>query len=534
MFIESAVAESHTEAAVSYKPMRAPRGVELSCKGWPQEAALRMLLNSMDAGVAERPGELIVSSGMGKLAKDWPAFHAIVGSLRALEADETLVIQAGEPGPIQKSQIDAPRVVLVNPSFSAPRQDSDSAEAEDATLKQTTRIAADWMFTGPASALPEAHQVFRAAARKHFGGSLAGRLVVAGGMGAMGGAQALAATLNGAAFLGIDADAERIKRRLKAGYCEVMVNSLDEALRVLKNAVRKRQPASVGLIANASELIPELASRGVLPDLLTDQTPAHDPSSYIPEGFAVFGREGAQAAELRRRDPHAYREKALDSIATQVRGMLELRKMGAVVFEFGNGLCEQALARGVAEACEIPDFISEYLLPELRQGHGLLTMVALSGDAADLARVDALFAELFPNSELGEWVAVARRRASAGLPARNCWIGAPEAIKLSTAINGLVGRGEIKAPVAIGRSMRQMNLRHSRGIPKLDLAQNDNQASEVAALVHAASGASWLSIEEIATSGKRRAQISSVAVVADGKPMTAEHMESLFAKDFAT
>ena len=240
-------------AQAADKPVRAPRGPALSCKGWPQEAALRMLMNSLDPAVAEHPEELMVSGGIGKLARDWPAFHALVKSLRTLEEDETLLIPSGEPGPILKTNLDAPRVVVVNSTLP---QDAHVAGIERPGAASTTRMAADWMFTGPSSAVPEAYETLRAAARKYFGGSLAGRLVVAGGMGGMGGAQPLAATLNGAAFLGIDADADRIKRRVKAGHCEVMVNNLDEALRILKNAVRKGAPASVGLIANASELLP--------------------------------------------------------------------------------------------------------------------------------------------------------------------------------------------------------------------------------------------------------------------------------------
>jgi urocanate hydratase len=527
--------ESRTQDAASYKPIRAPHGPSLSCKGWQQEAALRMLMNSVDPGVAEHPEELMVSGGIGKVARDWETFHAIVKSLQALEGDETLLIHSGELAPILKTQPDVPRVLLVSSILPPPAQNPPSAESEPAMPARATRLASDWMFTGPSSALPQAHETFRAAARKHFSGSLAGRLVVAGGMGGMGGAQALAATLNGAAFLGIDADADRIKRRVKTGYCEVMVNNLDETLRILKNAVRKREAASVGLIGNAAELIPELADRGVLPDLLTDQTPADDPFAYIPRGLTM-----AQATELRGRDPRAYRERALDSIATQVRGMLQLKKMGAVVFEFGNGMRAQAFARGVTGAYEIPDFASEYLLPDFARGRGMLTLIALSGDSDDLARVDALFAELFPESELPKWVAIARKRPSPGLPARSCWIGRDEAMKLGTAINDLVARGEIKAPVAIGRSSRQ-----NRGRSPLDsqlpaqaansgsLAQALADSPALAAILHAASGASWLSLQATAGPDQSWEQSSSLVAVADGRPKTAEGIERLFADDFA-
>ena len=558
------MAESRTPAAISYKPIRAPRGLALSCKGWRQEAALRLLMNSLDPEIAERPEELMISGGIGKLARDWAAFHAIANSLQTLEDDETLAIYSGaiysgEPGPILKTHPDAPRVLVVNSPFSPPSQDPRSISREREADREAghkagrampargTRMAADWMFTGPSSSLPEAHEIFRAAARKDFGGSLAGRLVVASGMGGMGGAQALAATLNGAAFLGIEIDPARIKRRVKAGYCEVMVNHLDEALRILKNSVRKREPASVALIGNAAEVIPELARRGVLPDLLTDQTPAHDPFAYIPAGLTM-----AQAAELRERDPHAYREKALDSMAAQVRGMLELKKMGAAVFEFGNGIRAQALARGVSDAREIPGFVSEYFPPDFAQGCGLLTAVALSGDPGDLTRLDRLFSELFADSEPREWMAIARKRPSPGLPARSCWMRAEEAIKLAMAINDLVARGEIKAPVAMGRSIRRnrggsllssqppAQAVNSGAAPR---ALADGQALEgaleraLAALLLAARGASWLSLQAAVAPDenpdKNLEPSSSFVVVADGKPKMAERLERLFANDFA-
>src|SRR5579883_507879 len=321
--------DSRTQSTAA-KPIRAPRGAALFCQGWQQEAALRLLMNSLDPAVAENPEDLEVSAGVGKLARDWPAFDAIVNSLTKLSGDETLLIRSGVPAPILKTTPNAPRVLVVNSSVPSP---APLLAADEALQPRAARFAADWTFTGPSTALPEAFAVFRAAARKHFGGTLAGRLVVSGGMGGLGGAQGLAASLNEAAFLGIDADANRIKRRLKTGYCEVMVNSLDEALRILKNAVRKREPASVGLIANAAELIPELARRGILPDLLTDQTPASDLLAYIPQGLTI-----AQAADLRGRDPQGYRERSLDSVAAQARGLVELKKMGSLVFEFGNGI----------------------------------------------------------------------------------------------------------------------------------------------------------------------------------------------------
>jgi urocanate hydratase len=425
-----------------------------------------------------------------------------------------------------KANAEAPRVLVFNSTLSSINSRSDKINAAMPT--GTTRIAANWMFAGHSSALPEAYEVFRAAAGKHFGGSLAGCLVVAGGMGGMGGAQALAATLNGAAFLGIDADAASIKRRVKSGYCEVMVNNLDEALRILKNAVRKREPASVGLIGNASELLPEFVSRGVLPDVLTDQTPADDPLAYIPHGLTV-----AQAAEARERDPRAYRERALDSIAAQARAMLELKKMGPITFEFGNGLRAQAFARGVSDAYEIPDFASEYLQPELADGRGgLLTVIALSGDHADLTRIDDRFPELFPDEDLREWIAIAREHPSPGLPARSFWMNPTNAIRLGTAINDLVARGEINAPVAIGRKRDQNPLRSKLPPGSADPGKPWPHAledsPELAALLGAASGAAWLSVQQT-TAPNEAERGSAFVVVADGKRETAHAIARLFA-----
>jgi len=516
------VADSRVQAANPYNPIRAPRGPQLSCKGWPQEAALRLLMNSVDPAVAEHPEKLIASGGIGKPARDWQAFHAIAKFLQAIEDDETLVIKDGEQGPILKTNPEVPRVLVVN-SASPP---------------------ADWMFTGPSSALPEAYGALRATARRHFGGSLAGRLVVAAGMGGgMGGALAVAATLNGAAFLGMDADVELIKRRVKTGYCEVMVNSLDEALRILKNAVRKREPASVGVIANPAELVPELARRGVLPDLFTDQTYADEP--HVPGGLWPV-----QALELSEKDPRAYVQKVLDSIAEQARGTLELQKMGTFLFVFGN---EQEFATREAYA-EPPVFISDDLAAEEPRG-GALRIIALSGDSGDLARIDELFTSLFPDSELQRWLAIARKHPSPGLPARSCWISADDASRLGDAINNLVARGTIKAPAAMGRSSRRTR---DRGAPRRQPStqrtigeiprwpqsqENEKQSSGAQAqsltdwpafaqVFKAAAGASWLSLLAAPEGKEYQEQIMAFAVVIDGQPKTAERIERLFVKDF--
>src|ERR1700723_518137 len=323
-----------TADPTAYQPQRAPRGSTISCKGWPQEAALRMLMNNLDPEVAEKPEDLIVYGGRGKAARNWNCFQAIVNSLRSLENDETLLVQSGKPVGIFRTHTYAPRVLIANSNLVGHwRHWKNFDELDRAGLMMYGQMTAgSWIYIGTQGILQGTYETFAAAARKHFGGSLAGKLVASGGGGGIGGAQPLAATMNGAAFLGIDVDPERIKRRVKGGYCDVMVTSLDEALRILKNAVRKREATSVGLVGNCADLIPELAKRGVVPDLLTDQTSAHDPiGGYVPNGVSLEA-----ALELRKKDPQEYRKHALAAMAQHVQGMLDLQKLGAVTFDYGK------------------------------------------------------------------------------------------------------------------------------------------------------------------------------------------------------
>jgi urocanate hydratase len=485
-------------------------------------------MNSADPSVAEEAEHFISSRGIGRLARDGQAFHSLLEALQKIEENQTLLIRRGEPAAVLETHEDAPRVMVVDAELADESRHAPAPELRSDAQGEAPRYAADWMFTGPASALPEAFQVFRSAARKHFGGSLAGRLVVSAGMGGMGGAQALAVTLNRGAFLGVDADGARIKRRQKGGFCEVMVNNLGEALRILKNAVRKREPASVGLIGNAAEVLPELAQRGVLPDLLTDQTPADDLSGgYFPRGIAV-----ADALEIQRSDPNAYRERALDSIAAQARAILELKKLGAIVFEFGNGIRAQALARGVAEAVEIPDFISEYLLGDLAQGRGLLTVMALSGDLADLAPVDAAYLDLFPRSEMSDWIAVARKHPTPGLPARSLWMTAAEGAKLGEAINDAVRNGAIKAPVTVGRSIYV----GASSKPVASAITGGNALADslsLAPFLQASSGACWLGVQAGSAENSVHARLH-FAAIAGGTPASAARIARVFASDWAS
>src|SRR5271167_3745408 len=345
-----------TEETSGYQPVRAPRGSALSCKGWQQEAALRMLMNNLDPDVAEKPEDLIVYGGRGKAARNWNCYHAIVASLRSLENDETLLVQSGKPVGIFRTHSYAPRVLIANSNLVGHWSDwKHFDELDRAGLTMYGQMTAgSWIYIGTQGILQGTYETFAAAGRKHFHtADLAGKLVASGGMGGMGGAQPLAATLNGAAFLGIDVDPEHIKRRVKTGYCDVMVNDLDEALRILKNAVRKREAASVGLVGNCADVVPEMARRGVVPDLLTDQTSAHDPvGGYIPQGLSV-----EQAAELRQRDAAEYRRRSLASIAAHVQGMLDLMRLGAVTFDYGNNIRTFAFEQGVKDAYAFPGFV---------------------------------------------------------------------------------------------------------------------------------------------------------------------------------
>ena len=500
---------------------------------------MRLLLNSADRSVAEEAERLIPSGGVGKLARDGQALHSMLEALQKLEENQTLLIRRGEPAAVLEIGEEAPRVMVVNAELPGEPNGAAWRETSLNAAPEAGRYAADWMFTGPTSALPEAFQVFRAAARMHFGGSLAGRLAVSAGMGGMGGAQALAVTLNGGAFLGIDANSARIKRREKAGLCEVMVNNLDEALRILKNAVRKREPASVALVGNAAEVLPELARRGVLPDLLTDQTPADDLcGGYIPRGITI-----AEARSIQQSDPNACRERALDSIAAQVNAMLELKKLGAIVFEFGNGIYTQPRGVAEAQAQEIPDFISAYLRADLAQGRALFTTIALSGEPADLAQVDALCLDLFPQSEVSGWIAVARRHSSPGLPARSFWMTAAEAAKFGEAINDAVRNGAIQAPVVLGRSIyipaaakpaAGMTEPRSSGTAPMARGTTFLNSPALAALAQANSGASWLGVQAAFGAGTKLTRAMHFAAIADGAPASAGRIGRAFASDLAS
>jgi len=521
-------------AALSKGPFRAARGTEISCKGWQQEAALRMLMNNLDPEVAEKPEDLVVYGGTGKAARNWESFHAIVKSLRELANDETLLVQSGKPVAVFRTHEYAPRVLLCNSNLVGHWNSWDKFHEFDRAglMMYGQMTAGSWIYIGTQGILQGTYETFAAAARQHFGGTLAGKLVVTGGMGGMGGAQPLAATMNGAAFLGIDADPERIKKRLKTGYCDVMVTSLDEALRILKNAVRKGEATSVGLVGNCANVIPELAKRGVVPDLLTDQTSAHDPiGGYVPNGMSLEA-----ALELRKKDSAEYQKRSLAAMAEHVRGMLALQKLGAVTFDYGNNIRTFAFQQGVKDAYDFPGFVPAYIRPLFCEGKGPFRWAALSGEPSDIARTDKLVLEMFPEHEhLRRWITLAQKRVRfQGLPSRICWLGYGERDKFGLALNDLVAKGELKAPVVIGRDHLDCG---SVASPYRETESMLDGSDAIAdwpllnALVNTASGASWVSIHNGGGVGIGYSQHAGQVTVADGTKEMATRIERVLTND---
>jgi len=514
--------------------VRAPRGTSLRCKGWKQEAALRMLMNNLDPEVAERPQDLVVYGGSGKAARDWPSYHAIVRELVSLGNDETLLVQSGKPVGVFRTHEEAPRVLIANANLVGQWSNWD----EFRKLEQLGLImygqmtAGSWIYIGSQGILQGTYETFAAAARKHFGGSLAGKLLVTGGMGGMGGAQPLAATMNGAAILCVEADARRIERRIESGYCDAIAWNLEEALLLLRAAMAEKRALSVGLIGNCAEVLPELARRGVIPDLLTDQTSAHDPlNGYIPAGYSVVA-----AAKLRTDDPKQYLDRALDSIAVHVNAMLELQRRGAVVFDYGNNIRRMAADRGVSDAFHIPGFVPEYIRPLFAEGRGPFRWVALSGEASDIAATDELVCRLFSdNPSLTRWIALARERVHfQGLPARICWLGYGERAQFALEMNRMVADGRLKAPIVIGRDHLDCG---SVASPYRETEAMPDGSDAIAdwpilnALLNTAAGASWVSVHNGGGVGIGYSLHAGQVTVADGTDMMAKRIERVLTTD---
>jgi urocanate hydratase len=514
--------------------IRAPRGNRLRTKGWQQEAALRMLMNNLDPEVAEAPDELVVYGGTGKAARDWPSFHAIVRALESLENDETLLIQSGKPVGILRTHTMAPRVLIANANLVGKWSNWEIfRELEQKGLMMYGQMTAgSWIYIGSQGIVQGTYETFAAAGRKHFGGSLEGKLIVSGGMGGMGGAQPLAATMTGACFLGIDVDPKRIQKRVESGYCDRIATTVDEALQLLAEARREGAARSVGLVGNAADVLPELLRRNVIPEIVTDQTSAHDPlNGYVPNGMSF---EAALA--LRQHNSEEYVACSMEAMGKHVEAMLELKRRGSVVFDYGNNLRTNAKLAGVADAFDIPGFVPEYIRPLFCEGKGPFRWVALSGDAEDIRKTDQLVLSLFPGDEgLKRWIKLAGERIQfQGLPARICWLGYGQRAKLGLAMNELVRSGEIRAPLVIGRDHLDTGsvaspYRETEGM--LDGSDAVADWPLLNALVNTAAGASWVSIHNGGGVGIGYSQHAGMVVVADGTDEAALRLERVLTTD---
>ncbi|HLL74097.1 MAG TPA: urocanate hydratase [Pyrinomonadaceae bacterium] len=516
------------------RTIRAPRGAQLNCKGWHQEAALRCLMNNLDPDVAERPEDLIVYGGRGKAARDWDSFAAIVRELQRIENDETLLVQSGRPVAVFRTHEYAPRVLIANSNLVGNWATWEHFhELERRGLMMYGQMTAgSWIYIGTQGIVQGTFETFAAMADRYFGGSLAGKLVVSGGMGGMGGAQPLAATMNGAVFLGIDVDRARIERRIQTGYCDRLALSLDDALRICEDAVEQKRAVSVGLVGNCAEVLPELVRRGVKVDAVTDQTSAHDPlNGYVPAGVTP-----EEADELRRGDARGYVERSKQSMARHVEAMLAIKRAGAVAFDYGNNIRAFAHEAGCADAFEIPGFVPEYIRPLFCEGKGPFRWVALSGDPEDIRRTDDLALELFPrDATLNRWLRLARERVQfQGLPARICWLGYGERAEMGEAINELVKRGDLKAPVAIGRDHLDTGsvaspFRETEGMRDGTDAVADWPILN--ALLNTASGASWVSFHHGGGVGIGYSLHAGQVSVADGTPEAAKRLNRVLTND---
>jgi len=514
--------------------VRAPRGTTLSCKGWQQEAALRMLMNNLDPDVAERPDDLVVYGGTGKAARDWASFDAIVATLRRLDHDETLLVQSGKPVGVFRTHPGAPRVLIANANLVGRWATWDVfRELERQGLTMYGQMTAgSWIYIGSQGILQGTYETFGAVARQHFGGTLAGRVVLSAGLGGMGGAQPLAATMHGAAFLGIEVDPARIAKRVATGYCDRQTASLDQALAWIAEAKAARTPLSVGLAGNAAEVLPELVRRGVTPDVLTDQTSAHDTlNGYVPAGLSLEA-----AVELRHADPGRYVGQATASIVEHVRAMLAMRARGAVTFDYGNNLRTVAHDAGLADAFAFPGFVPAYVRPLFCEGKGPFRWVALSGDPKDLARTDELVLELFPRDEhLVRWITLAREKVQfQGLPARICWLGQGARARFGVALNDLVAKGEISAPIVIGRDHLDTG---SVASPFRETEAMRDGSDAIAdwpilnAMLNVASGASWVSFHHGGGVGIGNSLHAGQVIVADGTPEMRVRLERVLTND---
>ena len=518
------------------RKVTAPRGTQITCKGWAQEAALRMLMNNLDPEVAEKPDELIVYGGRGKAARNWEAFDAIVAALRELENDETLLVQSGKPVGVFRTHPDAPRVLLANANLVpawATQKYFDELDAQGLTM-YGQMTAGSWIYIGTQGILQGTYETLGSLAHQHFGGSLEGKFVLTAGLGGMGGAQPLAITMNEGVGLIVEVDPARAQRRLDTAYVDLVVDDLEEAMTLVEQALSRNEPTSVGLIANAADVYPELVVRGVVPDVVTDQTPAHDPRSYVPQGLSV-----EEAEVLWERDPQEYTRRSLESMGRHVQAMLDFQEKGAVVFDYGNNIRQRASEAGVKNAFDFPGFVPAYIRPLFCEGKGPFRWLALSGDPEDIYRTDELVIREFPyDQHLVRWIKMAQQKVKfQGLPARICWLGYGERARFGLKINEMVGRGEISAPIVIGRDHLDGGSVSSPYRETEDMKDGSDAIADwplLNALLNAVGGATWISIHHGGGVGIGYSIHAGQVIVADGTPEAARRLERVLTTDPGT
>ena len=514
--------------------IRAPRGTELQTKGWVQEAALRMLMNNLDPEVAEKPEELVVYGGIGRAARNWESYQAIVDSLKTLESDETLLVQSGKPVAIFKSHEDAPRVLLANSNLVPKWANWDHfRELEKKGLMMYGQMTAgSWIYIGTQGILQGTYETFGEAARQHFDGSLKGTLTLTAGLGGMGGAQPLAVTMNGGVVIAIDVDKRSIDRRIEKRYCDKYTESLEEALAIANEYKEKKEPISIGLLGNAAEILPELVNRNIIPDLVTDQTSAHDPlNGYIPVGYTL-----EEAAKLREEDPERYVQLSKESMTKHVEAMLAMQEKGAITFDYGNNIRQVAFDEGLKNAFDFPGFVPAFIRPLFCEGKGPFRWVALSGDPEDIYKTDeVILREFADNEHLCNWIRMARQQVEfQGLPSRICWLGYGERAKFGRIINEMVANGELSAPIVIGRDHLDCG---SVASPNRETEAMKDGSDAVAdwpilnALINSVNGASWVSVHHGGGVGMGYSLHAGMVIVADGTEAAAKRIERVLTSD---
>jgi urocanate hydratase len=519
------------------RTIRAPRGTALSCKSWQTEAALRMLMNNLDAEVAENPQELVVYGGIGRAARDWRCYDAIVAALRALGDEETLLVQSGKPVGIFRTQADAPRVLIANSNLVGHWNNWEHFHELDrkGLMMYGQMTAGSWIYIGSQGIVQGTYETFVEAGRQHYGGDLAGRWILTGGLGGMGGAQPLAATMAGASMLAVECQPSRIEKRIETGYLDTWTQSLDDALAQIVKACGERRALSVGLLGNAAEVFPELVRRGVRPDMVTDQTSAHDPiNGYLPAGWTL-----ERAETTRRTDPAAIATAAKQSMAVHVRAMLDFHRMGVPTLDYGNNIRQMAKEMGVADAFDFPGFVPAYIRPLFCRGIGPFRWCALSGEAEDIYRTDAKVKELLPgNPHLHNWLDMARSRIKfQGLPARICWLGLGDRARIGQAFNEMVASGALKAPIVIGRDHLDSG---SVASPNRETEAMRDGSDAVAdwpllnGMLNVASGATWVSMHNGGGTGIGYSQHAGMVIVCDGTPAAARRIERVLTNDPAS